>query len=67
MAGDPQTTETMTLDQAISLLCGVHLAAMEFDDWRVRMGATPETPWDREGYVEAWSVLRDHILKSRAR
>lgn len=53
------------LEQAISLLCGVHLRAMEFDDWEVRMGAMPETPWDRDGYVEAWSVLRDHLLRSR--
>lgn len=55
----------MTLNQAIMLLCGVHLKAMEFDDWEVRMGALPETPWDQKDYVEAWSALRDRALKGR--
>jgi hypothetical protein len=57
----------MKLDEAIKLLCGVHLRAMEFDDWEVRMGALPKTPWDQRDYVEAWSALRDHVLAGRSR
>ncbi len=56
----------MTLDEALAVLCGVHLRAFEFDGWHVEMGATPQTPWDREIYAPAWAVVRQHVLDARA-
>lgn len=55
----------MHLEDAIKLLCGVHLRAMEFDDWEVEMGALPVVPWDCDNYVQAWGMLRQHVLKGR--
>ena len=55
----------MTLDDAIRLLCGVHLRAVEFDDWHILMGAMPDTPWDHQGYPSAWAALRKHMLARR--
>ena len=52
----------MTLREALGTLAGVHLRAMEFDDWHVEMGAVPDAPWDAERYVPAWAVVRAFLL-----
>jgi len=60
MAGD----SGMSLDQAIALLCRVHLKNLEDDDWAVRMGATPYGH-EVADYVPAWEALRAYLLKVR--
>lgn len=62
-----ENTAPMALDEAICLLCRVHLRAIEFDDWHVVIGAIPETSWDAQDYPRAWEALREHVMKGRQR
>jgi hypothetical protein len=57
----------LTIDEAIEVLCGVHLKAMEFEDWGIEMlpGTNFMAPWDRDNYVPAWAALRKHLLNRR--
>lgn len=54
----------MTLDDAIELLCRVHLRHPTSTFWHVEVGAIP-TGYDAALYPEAWDVLRCRLLASR--
>ncbi len=58
--------ETMHIEDAIALLCRVHLRYIDDHDWQVQMGATPVSPWDSERYGSAWATLREVVLFNRA-
>lgn len=49
----------MTLDEALWHLAKVHTIDDEQVGFCVQMGAMP-APWEKEAYVAAWKVVREH-------
>lgn len=47
----------MSIDQAIEILCRVHVASDYAGLFSIKMGATPGVDVSETEYVEAWAVL----------
>jgi hypothetical protein len=60
-----EANEPMRLDDAMSLLCQVHLRNLEDDLWSVNMPIGTKVMLREEDYVAAWATLREAVLHRR--
>jgi hypothetical protein len=56
----------MTLDEALALLCDVHVQEVDAPvDWQIEIAAVPRRPHQIRHYEEAWGIVRARVLASR--
>jgi hypothetical protein len=55
----------MTLNDAIELLCRIHIRDDKLTDFVVEIGAAPSTKYEHDHYVEAWRAMFEARAKYR--